>query len=184
VKHAIPISGRSVRVFHTSYRDRVQGQDKDIEKLADSGDAGSNGPDGGKYVFRGDDNYRGGPVGRTLGDEADAANIQDAADHVLRKESHRSSRYTSFTTELKVARRFTSAVDNRHVSKVELARLRELETEGRLAIWDPERTYEALRQGARKLARQAADVRASMRRNSEILIEGQIPPEFLGPVNS
>jgi hypothetical protein len=33
------------------------------------------------YVFRGDDRYQGGPVGRALG--ADAADIQDFADHVL-----------------------------------------------------------------------------------------------------
>ena len=57
-----------------------------------------------KYIFRGDDNYRGGPVGRALGAEADAADIQNIADHVLRKESNLSSRYTSFTEGAAVAR--------------------------------------------------------------------------------
>src|SRR5687768_3559810 len=82
------------------------------------------------YVFRGDDNFRGGPVGRRLGAEADAADIQDFADHVLRKESNRSSRYLSFTQEVKVARKFTSASDNRFVSKAAMSALRELEAQG------------------------------------------------------
>jgi hypothetical protein len=135
------------------------------------------------YVFRGDDNYRGGPVGRALGAEADAADIQNFADHVLRKESNLSSRYTSFTEETKVARKFTLAFDNRYVRKAEMARLRELQSQGTIRIWDSDQVYDALRQGPRKLARQAADVRTAMRRNSELLIEGQIPADVLEPVN-
>ena len=135
------------------------------------------------YVFRGDDNYRGGPVGRAMAAEADAADIQNVADHVLRKESSRSSRYTSFTEEVKVARKFTSAPDNRCVSKADLAALRELEVQGVIRIWDPDQGYAALRAGSKRLAKQAADVRAAMRRNSEILIEGQIPAGILERTN-
>ena len=131
------------------------------------------------YLFRGDDNYRSGPVGRSLGEEADGVNIQDFADHVLRKESSRTSRYTSFTTETKIARRFTSATDNKYVCKVEVVRMLELEAQGLIKIWVPDNVYEALKQGPRKLARQAADVRAAMRRNCEILVEGQIPAGVL-----
>lgn len=40
-----------------------------------------------------------------------------------------------------------------------------------------------LAQAQRKLARQAADVRNAMRRNSELLIEGQIPADYLERVN-
>jgi hypothetical protein len=72
------------------------------------------------YVFRGDDAYQGGPVGRALGAQADEADIQNFADHVLRKESNRASRYVSFTGEVKVARRFTSAPDNRNICKAEM----------------------------------------------------------------
>jgi len=36
---------------------------------------------------------------------------------------------------------------------------------------------------AKKLAKQAADVRTAMRRNSEILIEGQIPAGVLEQAN-
>lgn len=135
------------------------------------------------YLFRGDDHYRGGSAGKSFGDEADAADIQNFADHVLRKESNRSSRFISFTTETKIARRFTSAEDNRYVSKVAMARLRELETLGAIRIWTPDLVFQALNQGPKKLAKQAADVRASMRRNREILIEGQIPEGVLERVN-
>ncbi len=135
------------------------------------------------YVFRGDDHYQGGPVGQALGAEADEADIQNFADHVLRKESNLSSRYASFAEEMKVARKFTCASDNRYVSRVEMAKLRELEAQEIIKIWDPDQVYEALTAGPRKLAKQAADVRAVMRRNREILIEGQIPARVLERAN-
>jgi hypothetical protein len=102
---------------------------------------------------------------------------------VLRKESRRSSRYTSFTTETRIARRFTSASDNRFVRKVALAKLRELESHGIIKIWGPDAVYQALREGPKNLAKQAADVRAAMRRNREILIEGQVAEGVLELVN-
>jgi hypothetical protein len=80
-----------------------------------------------KYVFRGDDKYRGGEVGRALGPDADSAKIQSFNDHVLRKESNVTSRFTSFTTELKIARKFTGAVDDRRVAKADMSKLREIE---------------------------------------------------------
>jgi hypothetical protein len=135
------------------------------------------------YLFRGDDNYRGEPVGLTLGADADSADIQDFAAHVLRKESNRSSRFLSFTTEVKVARRFTSASDNRFVRKADIAALRELESQGVIRIWDPDGVEAALAAGPRKLAKQAGDVRATMMRNSEFLIEGQIPAGVLQPTH-
>jgi hypothetical protein len=143
------------------------------------GEVASSGGGDRKYLFRGDDQYKGGPVGRALGEEADAADIQNFADHVLRKETNRTSRYTSFTEEIKVARRFTSAPDNRNVSKAHLARLRELESRGVIQIWDADRVFDALHGGPKKQLRQAADVRTAMKRNSELLIEGQIPSGVL-----
>jgi hypothetical protein len=135
------------------------------------------------HIFRGDDNYRGGPVGRAFGADADAADIQNFADHVLRKESNRSSRYVSFTKEVKIARKFTSALDNRYVSKADLVVLRQLEANGIIRIWDADQVYSALREGPKKLAKQASDVRTAMRRNSELLIEGQIPAGTLEPTS-
>jgi hypothetical protein len=136
-----------------------------------------------RFVFRGDDNYRGGPLGLPLGAEADTADIQDFAEHVLRKESQRTSRYTSFTTEMKIARKFTSAPDNRYVNKAAMVVLRQFEEQGVLKIWDAEQVFTTLSQSHKKLARQAADVRAVMRKNREILLEGRIPDGVLQPAN-
>jgi len=155
------------------------GEGEDVEKPPEGEDVVSG---GGRYLFRGDDWYRGGNIGRAMGFEADEADIQSFADHILRKESYLSSRYTSFTTDTKVARKFTSAADNRCVIKVELTKLRELQSQGRLGIWDAELVFDSLRQCPKKIARQAADVRAAMRRNREILIEGQIPAEVIESV--
>ena len=46
----------------------------------------------------------------------------------------------------------------------------------------PDRVYELLTQGSRKLRIQAADTRAAMLRNCEILIEGQIPVALIQSV--
>jgi hypothetical protein len=135
------------------------------------------------YVFRGDDGYSGGPIGLTIGEQADAADIQTLADHVLRKESTKSSRYSSFTTVFKIARKFTSRCDNKNVIKVALKTLRELEAEGTVRVWDPDQVFAALKQQSVKLARQAGDVRAAMRRNREILVEGQIPSSSVERTN-
>src|SRR5258708_7338811 len=93
------------------------------------------------YVFRGDDDYDGGPVGLNLGTEADDAEIQNIADHVLRKEKKRTSRYTSFTEEVKVARKFTSPPDHQSVWKGEMSRLRDLDAQGMIRIWDADQAF-------------------------------------------
>ena len=89
----------------------------------------------------------------------------------------------SFTDELKVARKFTSASDNRFVSKADLFVLRDLENRGVIKIWYPDQVEAALRVGVKKFAKQAVDVRAAMKRNYEILIEGQIPVGVLEPTH-
>jgi hypothetical protein len=153
-----------------------------IQQRNDSDNQAPRAPETHKYVFRGDDDYKGGTVGKAYGAEADAAEIQNFADHVLRKESKVTSRFTSFTTEMKIAIKFTKAADVRRVSKAELTKLRNLESQGTIRIWNPDQVFDAAQNSPRKLARQAGDVRAAMRRNSEILIEGQIPPGILIPV--
>lgn len=144
--------------------------------------AGTPDPDVGAYLLRGDDYYRGGPIGKALGVEADEADIQDFADHVLRKETRRSSRYTSFTTEVKIAKKFSRAADCRAVVKVKTAVLRELESQNVLRIWNSNQVYERLIRDTKKLAKQAGDVRTAMRRNGEILIEGQVPANVIDPI--
>jgi hypothetical protein len=152
-------------------------------KAADIEESVAVGLDAGRYLFRADDRYHGGPTGKALGPEADAADIQGFAVHVLRKESRLTSRFTSFTTEVKIARKFTSASDSRFIRKAELAKLMVLESQGTIRMWDPDQVFEAMAIGPRKLTKQAADVRAAMRRNRELLIEGEIPAQVLGLVN-
>jgi hypothetical protein len=60
----------------------------------------------------------------------------------------------------------------------------ELEFQGIIQIWNPDQAYDAIKGGPGKLARQAGDVRAAMRRNSEVLIEGRIPSGMLLSVNT
>jgi hypothetical protein len=158
-------------------------RDDTMRKPAEVQETIANLPGSARYLFREDDHYRGGQVGRALGPDADAADIQSFPDHVLRKESRLTSRFISFTTEMKIARKFTSAGDDRAIRKVESAKLRILESQGIIRIWDPNQVFDAMKVGPKKLAKQAADVRAAMRRNSEILIEGQIPAEVLSLVS-
>jgi hypothetical protein len=150
--------------------------------MASDDPANTRGCDGGRFLFRGDDGYRGGPIGRALGTAADEADIQDFADHV-RKDSNRSSRHTSFTTKTRIARKFTTAADNRSLYKVEVTRLRELQEQGQIRIWYPDQVYDSLRHGSGKGAKRARDTRTAMRQNHEVLIEGQVPPDAIERVS-
>lgn len=131
---------------------------------------------------RGDHRYKGGPAGGPLGPAADAADIQDFAKHALDK-GKKSSRFTSFTTDTKVARKFPAASDNRYVSKAQMDKLRELEAENVIKIHTPDSVYDALKAAGGKLAKEAVAVRDAMRKTGELLIEGQIPDGVLGPTN-
>jgi hypothetical protein len=61
--------------------------------------------------------------------------------------------------------------------------LLDLEDRGIINIWTPAAVEAALSSGPKKLAKQTTDVKAAMIKNSEILIEGQIPPGSLEQVN-
>jgi len=50
-----------------------------------------------------------------------------------------------------------------------------LESLGVIRIVDPERAYSILKAGSKRQAKEAGDVRACMKRNFEVLIEGSIP---------
>lgn len=120
-------------------------------------------------------------MGLDLAAEADTADIQTWADHVLRKESGQSSRYLSLTMEIAVARRF-AANDDRHVYKIAAVSLRQLETDRGIRVWHPDDVHEAMLNGPKKMARQANDVWSAMKRNSEILVEGAIPARVVAPL--
>ncbi len=67
----------------------------------------------------------------------------------------------------------------RHVSKAEMEGLRELEARGVIRIHTSDSVYDALKAGPRKTSKEAGAVRDAMKRNGEILIEGQIPEGVL-----
>jgi len=58
-----------------------------------------------------------------------------------------------------------------------------LEAEGKIRIYSPEQVAELIRQNPKKkISKQANNVKGAMEKNGEILIEGQIPSEFIVPV--
>lgn len=136
------------------------------------------------YLFRADDNYKiGNPVGFELdGEEAIAADIQNLLVHVLDKESAQTSRYISFSTAIAIkggggSQRFTK---KNKILKVPWQALQQLETDGKIRIYTPEDVAEIISQNSKKKIRKKAnDVKAAMEKNGEILIEGQIPGNFI-----
>jgi RHS repeat-associated protein len=130
-----------------------------------------------RYIFRGDKDYRGGAIGIPLS-EAHKAEIQDFAEHVLRKNG-RSSRYVSFSEALAVALEFAGPQGTHRVTKALMSALRELEAAGQVKIWTVDKVYEAMKNGPKEVAAKAEAVRYQMSKNRELLIEGQIPADIL-----
>jgi hypothetical protein len=136
------------------------------------------------FLFRADDNYKlGDPVRFELG-SADAlkADIQSPLEHVLDKEAGDTSIYASFSTAIKISGgggsiRFSN---KNRIYKVAWETLQSLESRGIIEIYRPDRVAEIIRQHPKKkISKQANNVRAAMEKNGEILIEGQIPCEFV-----
>ncbi len=136
------------------------------------------------YLFRADDNYKiGNPVGFELNSqEAIAADIQNPWVHVLDKESVQTSRYISFSSAITIqggggSQKFTK---NNKIFKVPWKVLQQLEAEGKIRIYTPEDVAEIINQHPKKkVRRKANDVKAAMEKNGEIIIEGQIPGNFV-----
>jgi Domain of unknown function (DUF4157)/Annexin len=138
------------------------------------------------FLFRADDDYKmGNPVGFELDSEdAQQANIKSPLEHVLDKESGDTSIYVSFSTAIRMpggggAIKFTK---KNKMLKVASEALKQLEAEGKIKIYTPEQVAELIRQNPKKkISKQANNVKAAMEKNGEILIEGQIPGEFIVP---
>jgi hypothetical protein len=139
------------------------------------------------FLFRADDDYKmGNPVGFELGSEdAQQANIKNPLEHVLDKEPGDTSVYVSFSTAI----RFPGGggpikfAKKNKIFKLAWEALQQLEAEGKIRIYTPEQVAELIRQNPKtKIRKKANDVKAAMEKNGEILIEGQIPGEFIVPV--
>lgn len=136
------------------------------------------------YLFRADDNYNiGDSVGFDLdSEEATIADIQNPLDHVLNKELGQTSRYVSFSNAITISggggsRRFTK---KNKILKVAWSALQQLASDGKIRIYTPEQVAEMIRENPKKkISKQANNVKAAMDKNGEILIEGQIPGDFI-----
>jgi hypothetical protein len=58
-----------------------------------------------------------------------------------------------------------------------------VEKQGAIRFWYADQVFDAMKIVPGRLAKQAGDVRAAMRKNYEILIEAQIPKQIVLPVN-
>ncbi|OUL34653.1 hypothetical protein BV372_13555 [Nostoc sp. T09] len=138
------------------------------------------------FLFRADDDYKiGDPVGFELDSEdAQQAKIQNPLEHILDKEAGDTSIYVSFSTAIRIDRdrgaiKFTK---KNKIFKVAWSALKQLEAEGKIKIYTPEQVAEIIRLNPRKkISKQANNVKAAMEKNGEILIEGQIPGQFIVP---
>ncbi len=139
----------------------------------------------GRFVFRGDDYYRGEGMGFELGGtEAEEADVQTQWEHVSDKESEQTSRFISFSERVnlpggKGASLFTK---KGRIYKVAWDKLQELETLGIIKIYHAEDVRQImLAHPKAKVQRRANGVAADMTKNGEVLIEGHIPDDIVIP---
>ena len=135
------------------------------------------------YYFRGDDFYdRRNNMGVKLGETVDAdgndITIDNYEDHLRYKTSEDISIFTSFSEDMQIAKKKFA---KKSVYKMSRADVDKLVAEGKLKVHtidDVVNYYTS--QGDDKLARDARNI---MKQNKEILIEGEIPKEYLKRVN-
>ncbi len=124
-------------------------------------------------IFRGDDQYAGGPMGLPLGSDAD---IKDPKAHVTRPSKGESSIYTSFSEEHGGALKFT---EDGNVYKVKRSDLQTLADEGKIRIITHENVGAEMDRIGGFSEKDKKNVAGNMKRNMEILVEGEIPAEML-----
>jgi RHS repeat-associated protein len=132
-------------------------------------------------IFRGDDDYSGGPMGMPLGSDAD---IKDPKAHVTRPSKGESSIYTSFSEEhgsdkdgsRSGALKFT---EDDNVFKVKRDDLQKLADEGKVKIITHENVGEEMDRIGGFSEKDKKNVAANMKRNKEVLVEGEIPEEMV-----
>jgi len=151
-------------------------------KVAEEVGKASDEAGGRKFLFRGDDQWReGDAVGFPLDSEAaDEADVQTPWEHVREKQGEMTSRYVSFSEIIGDkkggAAKFTKK-DN--IAKAVWDALKELEKEGVIRILTPEAVHAMMLEAKPKIRKLAGDVKAIMIKNHEVLIEGQLPAEYL-----
>lgn len=164
----------------TSHEDKSDIMNPNVE-VEQAGNSGS------RYIFRGDDEYRGGSLGLEIGSkQAEEADIQTPWEHVSKKESYQTSRYISFSERIKMPgnRGAIFFTKKRIIIKVSWDTIKHLESEGKIKVYTPEFVENVMLQQKRKISKRAQAVRDEMEKNGEILIEGQLPEEILIIINN
>ncbi len=125
-------------------------------------------------AFRGDDTYKGGDLGIPMGGNAD---IKTPWEHVRRPSSGETSLFTSFSGTRGKVLKFTK---KGKVFKVSLEDLKKLELENMIKMHTPDLVRDLMKNsGNKRLKKDANNVFEIMRKNNEMLIEGQIPGSFI-----
>lgn len=140
-----------------------------------------------KYLFRGDINYQfGTAIGHPRDEEADnLTRAKDAVAHVL---DEKGGRYVSFATILSSAKKFVrkgTFVRINKISKVAWDALQSLEAKGVIRIFWPEDVAELVKAHypKKKSRRLANSIKRRMEENNEVLIEGEIPAQYIEKTN-
>jgi len=129
-----------------------------------------------KALFRADDNYKGGAVGQKLGSEAD---INTPWEHV-RKESHQTSVFTSFSFLKKATETFSKT----NIIKGSVEELNKLAIQGTIEIYTVDDVVSIMKNHPKKKIRiDANNVKKIMEKNKEVLIKGQIPASYIKLAN-
>ncbi len=127
-------------------------------------------------LFRGDDNYKGGAIGEPLGSEADIKTPWEQ----VRKESHQTSIFTSFSTSKKATETFSK----KNTIKVSVKELKKLENQGKIEVYTVDDIVIMMKNHPKKKIRiDANNVKKIMEKNKEVLIKGQIPASYIKLVN-
>lgn len=110
-------------------------------------------------------------------------------EHVQDKRPGQSSRYTSFATTLKSAKKFAEAVieqqgkkviKNSQIFKAAWEAIEELQIQGAIRTYTPEDVRAIMSVHKEKKVRDnSKNIYKNMTKNDEVLIEGQIPGELL-----
>ena len=143
--------------------------------LAGSGGGGGGGSGGGggggkgsRYVFRGDDDYKGGPIGLPLPDGIRAEDLVDKLrKHVHDKAGRKHGMFTSTSATEKRTEKFG------RLHKAKLSDLEKLEADGRIILLRPEDVAEVVTQEAG--AKAGREILRRMKDNDEVLIFGEVP---------
>lgn len=142
----------------TSHEDNndIENPKVEVEQASNSGS---------RYIFRGDDEYRGGSLGFQIGSkQAEEADIQTPWEHVSKKESYQTSRYMSFSERIRMPgnRGAIFFTKKKIIIKVSWDTIKHLENEGKIKVYTPEAVENVMLQQKRKISKRAQAVRDEM----------------------